>query len=179
MKRTVLFIDKQELFEQFSKNSRQDIKIITPAILTEQLAAKLIRRGKEVKDEIHLEGDHWIHSSANEPNRICESLDFTNDSQIPPNLKGPVSISFASIGSVENFHYHKAHWEIYYSEYKLTTEYKIPKNSQIITKTLQEGGAILFTPGVIHKMEIHGLTIVIESPSVIGDRFVSKELDCK
>jgi len=175
MKRKVLFIDKHELIEQFNKNSRQDIKIITPSILTEKLATKLIQRGKKVKKEIHLRGDHWTHSSSNEPNNICESLDFTHDSLMTPDSKGPVSISFANIDSVEDFHYHKAHWEIYYSEYKLISKYRLPENSQILTKTLSDGGVILFTPGVIHKMEIHGLTIVIESPSVIGDRISSEK----
>lgn len=170
MKRTVLFIDKQELLEQFNKNSRQDIKVVTPAILTEKLATKLIQRGKEVKREIHLKGDHWIHSSAKEPNQICESMDFSGDSLITLDSKGPVSIAFATIGSVESFHYHNSHWEIYYSEYKLATEYRLPGKSQGITKTLPEGGAMLFAPGVIHKMEIHGLTIIIESPAVMGDR---------
>lgn len=175
MKRKVLFIDKQELLEQFKKNSRQDIKIVTPSILTEKLATKLTQRGKEVKKEIHLKGDHWIHSFANEPNKICESMDFTNDSLMFPESKGPISISFASIGSVEDFHYHNAHWEIYYSEYKLASEYKLSINSQVLTKTLLEGGLMLFTPGVLHKMEIHGLTIVIESPAVIGDRVTENE----
>ncbi len=174
MKRSVLFIGKKELLAYFNANERQDIKIVTPLIMTKELAKKLIKRGKIVKEESPLKGNNWSHSLAENPNRICESNDF-NDELIMPNSNGPVSISFANIGSIESFHYHKEHWEIYYSEHKISSTYRLSKNSDVLTKTLEDGGAIMFTPGVIHKIEVHGLTIVIETPAVPGDRIELKD----
>jgi len=175
MKRAVLFIPKNELLEHFRKNARQDVKVVTPAIMTEKLAVKLHRRRKDAKKEIPLEGISWTHSLADEPNRICEAIDFT-DEPIIPSGAGPVAISFANRGSVETFHYHKEHWEVYFSEHKLTVEYKLSEKSLIEKKVMDEGGTIVFAPRVAHRMEINGLTIILEVPAVIGDREVLQEL---
>jgi len=171
VKRSVLFISNSELREHFRNNTRQDLKIVTPAIMTEELAAKLQRRGKETKTEVPLKGEWWTSSSAKKPNKVCESLDFIDES-IAPYMTGPVAISFANVGSVETFHYHKKHWEVYFSEHKLGVQYRMTGRQQVETKTMDEGGTILFAPGVIHKMDVHGLTIVLELPAVKGDREV-------
>ncbi len=174
MKRTVLFIPKSELLEHFRKNSRQDIKVVTPAIMTKVLATKLRERGKDVKEEVPFEEICWTHSSAKEPNKICESIDLTDES-IKPVAVGPVAVSFANFGSVETFHYHNEHWEVYFSEYKLAAEYRFPQKLLIEKKTMDEGGAVVFGPGVAHRMEIHGLTIILEVPAVPKDREAPKD----
>jgi hypothetical protein len=174
MKRAVLFISNSELREQFCKNSRQDIKIVTPAIMTKVLAEKLKRRGKEIKEEEPLCDIYWTHSEANEPNKICEAMDFTNGSEIFSE-RGPMAISFANKESVESFHYHCKHWEIYFSNFKIGARFKLPGMEPIQTMFMDEGGAVIFSPGVEHCMEIHGLTIVIEVPAVEGDREAGKE----
>jgi len=143
--------------------------------MTEALAMKLRARGKDVKEEIPFEEICWTHSSAKEPNKICESVDFT-DELIKPAAVGPIAVSFANFGSIETFHYHKEHWEVYFSEHKLTVEYKLSEKSLIEKEVMDEGGAIVFAPGVAHKMEIRGLTIILEVPAVIGDREVLQEL---
>jgi hypothetical protein len=169
LKRAVLFIPNTELREHFSKNSRQDIKVVTPAVITEALAAKLRKRGKDTKMEIPLDGACWTHSPAEEPNKICESIDFT-DVPIVFDKAGPVAISFANAESVESFHCHKKHWEVYFSEKKLSVKYKLPGEQNIETMTMNEGGAVLFAPSVLHKMDINGLAIVLEMPAIKGDR---------
>jgi len=169
IKRKVLFIPNSELREHIRNNSRQDIKIVASAIMTEKLAAKLQRRGKDTKKEVPLDDMWWTHSSEKEPNKICEAIDFTKKS-IALAEKGPVAISFADVGSVETLHYHKKHWEVYFSEHKIGAQYKLPGKEQLETRTMDKGGAILFAPGVIHRMDIHGLTIVLEMPAIKGDR---------
>lgn len=169
MKRAVLFIPNSELREHFSTNSRQDIKIVTPAIITKALAEKLNRRGKVVKDEVPLSDISWVHSHDKAPNKICEALDFTNGSEVLSE-SGPMAISFANEGSIETFHHHNKHWEIYYSYHTIDAKYKLPGVEQIEIKSMDEGGAVIFSPGVEHCMEIHGLTIVLEVPAVKGDR---------
>lgn len=169
MKRTVVFIPKEEILEQFRKNARQDVKVVTPAMMTQTLAAKLRARGKDVKEEVPLGDCHWTHSPAEEPNKICESADFADES-IRNTGVGPVAVSFADLGSVETFHYHREHWEVYFSEHRLGVEYKPHEKPEIRKEVLNEGGAIVFAPGIAHRMEIHGLTIVLELPAVSRDR---------
>ena len=169
LKRAVLFIPNTELREHFRNNTRQDIKVVTPAMITEALAAKLRKRGKDTKMEIALNGVCWTYSSAEKPNKICESLDFTDES-IAFGKAGPVAISFANAGSVETFHCHKKHWEVYFSEKKLSLQYKLPGEQNIETMTMNEGGAVLFAPDVLHKMDINGLAIVLQMPAVKGNR---------
>jgi hypothetical protein len=168
-KRSVLFIPNNELREHFRINSRQDVKIVTPAIMTESLAIKLNKRGKDVKEEEPLDGIHWRHASATEANKICESFDFIDGFKGVPE-SGPIAISFATNGSNESFHYHKKHWEIYFSEHKIGAKYKLPGRDQIETESMSDGGTIIFSPGIEHCMEINGLTIVLEVPAVEGDR---------
>jgi len=171
VERTVLFIPNSELHKHFHKNKRRDVKVVTPAVLTEELAEKLKKRGKKPKKEVPLEGIQWTHSSANKPNYICESIDFAMKSWMHRGI-GPVAISFATDESVETFHHHKKHWEIYFSDHKLSAEYKLPGTKMIETKTMDDGGTILFAPGVSHRIKIHGLTIVLEMPGIKGDREV-------
>lgn len=171
MKRFVLFIPRVELQKHFHLNQRQDVKIITPEILNDILAEKLIRRGKSVKKEDYLIGNIWTHSDVEDPNKICESEDFMSETK-DSYASGPVAISFANKGSVESFHYHKHHWEIYFSEHRLGSSFIIPGEEEIRSECMDEGGAIVFSPGVKHKMEIYGLTIVIETPGIKGDRDV-------
>ena len=174
MKRRVLAIPKEELEAQFEKNVRQDVKIIAPSILTDELFRKLAARGKEVKSETPLDGIHWKHSGADEANRLCESSDFVDDC-LPQYVKGPFSISFANERAGQEAHYHEKHFEIYYSEHPMSAEYRYIEDSEAQKPIeLVNGGLILFSPNVIHKMRLGGVTVVIEVASM--DDKVNEEL---
>ena len=169
MKRAILFVPKSELEAYFRGNTRQDIKIVAPALMTDALCARLLARGKDAKGEVPFDELCWRHSSAEEPNRVCNSADFAHES-ISPHAVGPLAISFANHGSVETYHHHEAHWEIYFSEHKMGAEYRLPGQPEAEEFTMDEGGAIVFGPGIAHRMRIYGLTIVLEVPAVLGDR---------
>lgn len=176
MSRQFLFIPKSELLKQFEENKRKDLKVVVPEILTESIRRILRVRGKDPKPnadiaEIILEGNVWSHSKENEPNKICESRDFTDyDTRYSP--IGDFTISFAYPGSLEERHFHSRHIEIYYSEFGLGGIYrqKDDNNWKDIPDVMKSGGVIVFGAKVAHKMDIEGLTIIIEVPAVPGDR---------
>jgi len=170
MKRRILVIKKDEILKHFQENKRQDIKIIPPEILTEELFNFLKSKGKDVKPEQPLKSYEWIHSRNNEPNNICESTDFI-DERLLYIARGPFAISFANEKALQDEHYHKEHWEIYFSEYPMSVEYKFISEQNRKKTTLPQGGAILFGPEVVHKMNLGGLTIIIEVPSASNDKF--------
>jgi hypothetical protein len=59
---------------------------------------------------------------------------------------------------------------IYTFNYKIGAKYKQPGIDKIETELMNDGGAIVFSPGIEHCMEIHGLTAVLEVPAVKRDR---------
>jgi len=89
---------------------------------------------------------------------------------LPQYAAGPFAVSFANELAEQDAHYHEYHIEIYYSTHRMSADYKSVGDSKHESKILQEGGAIVFGPGVIHKVCLGGLTVVIELPSVTGDR---------
>jgi hypothetical protein len=166
VKRRVLAVPKEELDSQFAKNARQDVKVVAPSILTDELFRRLAALGKNVKAEEPLDGFYWKHSEAGEPNRLCQSGDFVDDC-LPQYVKGPFSISFANERAAQDAHYHKRHFEIYYSEHPMSAEFRYledPRPQKPIE--LKHGGLIIFGPNVVHKMRLGGLTVVIEVASV-------------
>lgn len=170
MKRRVLAIPREEIESQFGKNERQDVKIVAPSILTDELFGNLLAKGKNVKPEKPLEGFHWKHSEADEANRVCEAGDFIDDC-LPQYVKGPFSISFANEEAEQEAHFHEKHFEIYYSEHPLSAEFRYLGDSQPQQPIeLKNGGLILFGPNVIHRMRLGGLTLVIEVASM-DDKF--------
>lgn len=174
MKRNVLVVPLYELKKHLQENSRQDIKIIAPDILTGELFKKLKAKGKEVKPEQHLDGDYWKHSGPLSPNHLSESGEFIGQ-WLPQYVDGPFAVSFANDKAEQDAHYHKHHWEIYYSEHPIGAEYRLLGELQRQPIRLQSGGMIVFGAEVIHKMQLGGLTIVIEVPSVANDK-VNEEL---
>lgn len=170
MKRRILLIRKEEIVKHFEENKRQDIKIIAPQILTDELFNFLKSRGKNVKPEQPLTGFEWIHSKANTPNYICKSADFREEKFFYSKCD-PFAISFANEKAVQDKHYHKQHWEIYFSEYPMSAEYEFIGEQSSKEIMLRQGGIILFGPEVVHKMNLSGLTIIIEVPSMPNDRY--------
>lgn len=168
MKRKVLVIPIEEIKRHFEMNLRQDIKIVAPDILTDELLNILKEKGKDVKPERHLNGNTWRHSKASEPNNLCESSDFI-DGCLPQYTKGPFAMGFANEKAAQDGHYHRQHLEMYFSGYSMNAEYRCLGDSQCQSIKLK-GGAIVFGPEVIHKMELGGLTIVIEVPAVANDK---------
>ena len=170
MKRRVLAIPKEELESQFTKNARQDVKIVATSILTDESFRRLVGLGRDVKAEEPLDGFRWKHSEADEANRVCEASDFADDCP-PQYVKGPFSISFANENATQDEHYHQRHFEIYYSEHPLSAEFRYLEEAQSREPIeLKNGGLILFGPNVVHKVRLGGLTIVIEVASV-DDKF--------
>ena len=170
MKRKILVIKKDEILKQFKTNKRKDIKVIAPEILTDKKFKLLKSKGKDVKLEQPLKGTEWVHSKSDKPNHICESIDFI-DKNLLYFTRGPFAISFANKKAEQESHYHKQHWEIYFSGCKMSAEYKFLGKQDTKKVELPKGGAVLFGPEVVHKMKLGGLTIIIEVPSVLNDKF--------
>lgn len=131
---------------------------------------KLSKQDK--KHERRLDGDIWRHSKAGEPNNVCKSSDFA-DICLPQYAQGPFALGFANEEAKQEEHHHERHFEAYFSEHSLKAKYRHFKDSKYQSVKL-EGGAIIFGPGIIHEMELGGLTMVIEIPSVLKDK-VTKE----
>ena len=161
IKRKILVIDLKEIKEHLKNNNKRGIKIVVPKIF--------------FGDSL-LEGIYWKHSEMTKPNKVCKSSDFI-DKNLPWFPDGPFAISFADENAEQDTHCHEKHWEIYFSEKDFGAHYIIQTkegNHTVPTKEgdikLPNGGAILFGPGVIHKMELSGLTMVIEVPAVFNDK---------
>jgi len=169
MQRNCLFIPLEEIKNQFKENTRQDVKIVAPEILSEQLFNMLTRKGKMLKMEKPLAAEKWTFSKKNRPNFICKSSDFSINNDPGPN-QGPFAISFANENAEQDYHYHEKHWEIYFSEHAIEAQYKALNDSLYKNVKLNKGGAIIFGPQVIHKMKLHGLTFIVECPSMAGDK---------
>jgi hypothetical protein len=170
MKRNVLMIPLDEIKRHLAANTRKDIKVVAPEILTDKLFQILTARGKPVKAERPVDGDMWKHSGPDNPNLLCESGDFA-DISLPQYALGPFAVSFANESAFQDAHHHERHLEIYYSEHSIAAEFKTMEDAEFTQRTLPEGGVFIFGPRVIHKMTLTGLTLVIEAPSVANDRF--------
>lgn len=167
MKRTVLVIPKEELQKQFATNSRQDVKVVVPDILTDQLSLLLKKRGM-LKSETALEGQIWSHAPEPLPNRVCLSSEFSEKN--PADAQAPFALSFANERAEQRPHYHRRHIEIYFSEHPLRASFRELAENSVQTVSLAEGGALVFTPDVVHQVALGGLTMVIEIPPLSNDK---------
>jgi len=170
MKKKVLVIPRSEIEAHFERNVRQDVKIVAPSILTEELFNILKTKGKNLKPEQYFEGHIWEHSEADGPNNLCESGEFV-DASLPQYVEGPFSLAFANERAEQDAHYHWRHLEIYYSSCPIKAEYRYLDDKQRHVVDLEEGGALIFGPQVVHRVQLGGLTIIIDVPSVASDKF--------
>lgn len=169
MQRTVLAVPLAEIRKHLDSNDRQDVKVVAPERLSEALYRQLIAKGKRVKEEKPLEGHIWKHSNRSQPNFLCESGDFVErDSPIVGQQS--FALSLANEKADQDDHFHREHIEIYFSEHKLSAQYRCPGKKKSENVTLAKAGAIVFGPGVVHRMVLHGLTLVIEIPAVKNDK---------
>jgi hypothetical protein len=177
--RKVLAIPLDEVYTQFEVNSRQDIKIIIPEMLTSKLYNVLKDKGEDIKPEQTLEGRRWAHSEQDEPNAVCESGSFI-DSGLPQYARGPFALSFANEKAYQDSHYHLCHWEIYFSEAPMSATFRYRGSERCRSLSLPQGGMFIFGTGVVHRVELGGMTVVIEVPSVSADKFVEPvEIKCE
>ncbi len=172
--RHVLAIPLEEVRRLFEVNERQSLKIVAPARLGEALFKQLHEQGVSPKPETPLAGDRWRHAAADEANAVCESGEF-GDFAAAPNV-GAFTISFGNQHAAQEEHVHRRHAEIYFSEHPLRAEYRVEADPTLHgVLDLPHGGALIFAPGVVHRVTMGGLTIVIEAPSVEGDKFAAAE----
>ncbi|MBN1934478.1 MAG: hypothetical protein JW934_07420 [Anaerolineae bacterium] len=177
--RKVLAIPLDELYKHFETNTRQDIKIIIPEMLTGKLYNMLLDKSEDIKPEQTLEERYWVHSPQDEPNRVCESSNFI-DPGLPQYAQGPFALSFANEKAPQDVHYHTRHWEIYCSEKPLNATFRYFEEAKCRSISLPQGGAMIFGPGVVHRIELAGMTMVIEVPSVSADKESAElELACE
>lgn len=167
--RKVLGIPLDEVYKQFETNTRQDVKIIIPEMLTTKLYDLLVSEGEDVKPEQILEGRYWTHSPQDEPNRVCESSSFI-DPGLPQYPQGPFAISFVNEKAPQDVHYHSRHWEIYCSEKPLSAAFRYLEDEKCRSLVLPHGGVMIIGPGVVHRVELGGMTMVIEVPAVSADK---------
>jgi hypothetical protein len=170
MARDVLAIPLGELRQHFALNSRQDIKVVAPELLGDRLAELLRKKGKHLKPEVELAGETWTHSGSPEPNGLCLSADFVCPTQ-PGATTGTFALAFANGHAPQEAHFHRRHSEIYFSEHPFEAEFWTPAAPVRRTIRLPEGGALVFGPGVVHRMRLEGLTVVLEVPAVPDDKF--------
>ncbi len=170
MRRRVLVIPIDEVRNQFQTNSRQNIKIVAPEIMSVELYQFLVAKGERPEKENHLPGTWWVHTPSGEPNLICEAQDFI-DGLLPHYGDGPFSLAFANQHSKQDEHYHPHHIEIYYSESPMGARYRfLESEHEEESIHLPQGGVIVFGPEVVHKAELQGFTIVLELPAIAGDK---------
>jgi hypothetical protein len=165
--RHVLAIPLEEVRRHFEVNERQSLKVVAPVRLGAEMMARL-----RAKPEAPLAagGDRWRHSMPDEPNLLCESREFG----LPEGARG-FTISFGNERAGQETHVHRRHAEIYFSEHPIEAEYRVEDGGRRGTVSLPEGGALVFGPGVVHRVRLGGLTIVIEAPAVEGDKFGDDE----
>jgi hypothetical protein len=170
MKRKVLAIPREEIEAHFAENSRQDLKMVNAEILSYDLFKVLKARGKDLKMEEPLLGMIWSHSGPDQPNKVCAAGDFA-DLQLPQYASGPFGISIASATSVQDEHYHKQHLEIVVSNEPLSIEFRDFGGTQCERISLPRGGLLVTTPNIVHKLEVTGLTFLIELPAMARDKY--------
>jgi hypothetical protein len=172
MVRKVLAIRLEELHAQFSRNVRQDVKVVAPEILAGELIARLTAAGRALKPEQPLDGIEWRHSAGNSPNALCESSEF--GASLALDTLGPFALCFANEKGPQDAHYHPQHLEIYFSEHALEAEYRNDAGSPIERINLERGGVMIFAAGVVHRARLGGMTMVIEIPAVKDDKVLAE-----
>jgi hypothetical protein len=165
MRRTVLVVPLEEIRKHLDSNSRQDVKVLAPKRLSKALYERLLAKGKLVKQERLLDGPVWKHSTQSEPNCLCESGEFV-ERDTPSIAHRSCALSFASDKADQDDHFHREPVEIHYLEHPIAAKYRCPGETEHHAIMLEPGGAIVFGPGVVHRMELYGLTLVIEVPAV-------------
>jgi len=171
--RKILIVPLDEIKLHFAENRRQDVKIVTPELLSSELLDILKAQGKEPKPETRLVGNRWHHAPADEPNLLSESHEFSFE-DLSAQSNRPFTLSFANENAVQDEHYHKQHLEIYFSEHRFAARFRCVDEERVSRFELTHGGAAVFGPGVIHKLELTGLTIVIGIPAVTSDKYEEK-----
>ena len=170
MKRKVLAIPIGQIRKHFETNTRQDIKIVAPEILSEETYNRLVKKGKHPEKEVPLETVSWEHSPSGKPNLIVEAKNFI-EKVLPQYADGPFCLAFANEKAIQDEHHHQQHLELYYSEARLTARYRyLESTTEEEPIELPDGGIIVFGPGVVHSVELGGLTIVLEFPAVANDK---------
>jgi hypothetical protein len=169
--RKVLAVPINEVREHFARNSRQDVKVVTPEILAGELIAKLQASGRVLKTEQRLDGMEWRHSASDASNQLCESREFA--AGLAQETQGPFALCFANEKGPQDAHYHPHHVEIYFSEFTLEAEYRAHANSPVERVRLENGGVLIFAAGVVHRARLGGLTAVLEIPAVKDDKVVT------
>jgi hypothetical protein len=176
MERKVLIIPIEELKEQFSTNTRKDIKIIAPKIMGEDLFNRLCNRNLDPEREEPLKDVKWKHTPKGVPNKICESREFA-DPYAVKSSDGLFCLAFANDKAKQDEHYHCRHLELYYSESAITAKYRILDSDSIEDIELPNGGVIVFGTEVIHNVVLNGLTVVVEFPAVAKKDKVEEKLE--
>jgi hypothetical protein len=176
MQKNVLFVPLDEIKSHFELNARQDVKVVAPERMNEELFKLLSGGGKNVKPEQEIVDDRWKHSGPDEANRLCEAGEIAAGE---PHVEtsGPFALSFANEKAEQDSHYHEFHWEIYFSEHSMGANFKRSPGSAVESITLPRGGAIVFGPDVVHRMTLGGLTVVVEIPCVRNDKQISTAID--
>jgi len=152
------------------ENSRQDLKLVTAEILSYDLFKVLKAKGKDLKMEEPLLGALWRHSGPDHPNNVAPSGDFI-EPDIPQYAHGPFAISFATEQSIQDDHYHNQHLEIIFCSGRMTIEYRLLEDTKIETLTLENGGLFIVGPKIVHRLQLGGLTALIEIPSLARDKY--------
>ncbi len=173
--RHVLAIPLEEVRRHFEMNERQSLKIVAPARLGEALFERLRAQGVNPKPEAPLAGDRWLHAAPDGANAVCESGEFGDIAAVPN--AGGFTISFGNERAAQEEHVHRRHAEIYFSEHALRAEYRVEADPTRLRGVLDlpHGGALVFAPGVVHRVTLGGLTIVIEAPAMEGDKFAPSQ----
>jgi hypothetical protein len=170
--RKVLAIPLEEVREHWAANSRQDVKIVAPEMLSAELSARLLAAGRTAKFESPVESREWHHSASDAPNVLCESRDFA--AGLAEKDAGPFALCFANEKGPQDAHYHPHHLEIYYSEYPLEAEYRTEPDSPVERIRLEHGGVLVFAAGVVHRARLGGLTVILEIPAVKNDKVIAE-----
>lgn len=170
MRRKLLAIPREEIEAHFRENSRQDLKMVTAELLSYDLFKVLKAKGKDLKMEDRLNGLVWKHSGPELPNLVCPSGEFI-EPNIPQYAHGPFALSFASATSQQDEHYHKQHLEIMVSDQPISIEFRPIDEIRCETVTLPNGGVLVLTPNIVHKLSLSGLTVLIELPSLARDKY--------
>jgi len=169
--RKVLVIPMEEIEKHFALNTRQDVKVVAPEMLTAELIAKLAAAGRALKAESPLDGIEWRHSAGNAPNALCKSSEFA--AGLAGENLGPFALCFANEKGAQDAHYHPHHVEVYFSEHPLEAEYRVDSKSPVERVKLDKGGVLVFAAGVVHRARLGGMTVVIEIPAVKDDKVIA------
>jgi hypothetical protein len=159
-RRGVLLVPREEVERLLASQSRKDVKVVVPALLTVAQAALLASQGHEVKPEVALEGVRWTATPG--AISVCEAGSFLPSGS---SAVGPLAVSFALPGARQRLHAHEAHWELYYGTDRMGVWYRMP-GGELVEDELREGGLAMFGPGVEHRVEPGGLVLVVEAPAM-------------